>query len=285
MPSLNCWATSGDIVANGDRWREKSGIRFHAVRTERRTKRAAGSSLVDHCSKAWIARSSEWLHPVSPTRSVPIVRSVRRCCSEKPPIGVQQFTRRAHFPCQRAIEGVPLSPFGRGRLIRVHPSGSPPEQKHRISLSTLMHRPPTLHHQRQDNPNNNTLALRRCRSHINQPRSPPTTRPSRAANKHPNAYTNHTQSIPTSEPTRHRCLPQPHPQPLLPTLPTLLRPRRRLPAPVRHTLHAVPTDHPYTIALDGTTVPRTGAYVPGAHWTPNPANAPFAADCAKPNAS
>jgi hypothetical protein len=44
----------------------------------------------------------------------------------------------------------------------------------------------------------------------------------------------------------------------------------------RHTLHAVPTDHPYTIALDGTTVPRTGAYIPGAHWTPNPTNAPFA---------
>jgi hypothetical protein len=44
----------------------------------------------------------------------------------------------------------------------------------------------------------------------------------------------------------------------------------------RHTLHAVPTDHPYTIALDGTTVPRTGAYIPSAHWTPNPANAPFA---------
>ncbi len=44
----------------------------------------------------------------------------------------------------------------------------------------------------------------------------------------------------------------------------------------QHTLHAVPTDHPYTIALDGTTVPRTGAYIPGAHWTPNPTNAPFA---------
>jgi hypothetical protein len=44
----------------------------------------------------------------------------------------------------------------------------------------------------------------------------------------------------------------------------------------RHTLHAVPTDHPYTIALDGTTVPRTGAYIPRAHWTPNPTNAPFA---------
>jgi hypothetical protein len=34
----------------------------------------------------------------------------------------------------------------------------------------------------------------------------------------------------------------------------------------RHTLHAVPTDHPYTVALDGTTVPRTGAYIPGAQW-------------------
>jgi hypothetical protein len=44
----------------------------------------------------------------------------------------------------------------------------------------------------------------------------------------------------------------------------------------RPTLHAVPTDHPYTVALDGTTVPRTGAYIPGAHWTPNPTNAPFA---------
>jgi hypothetical protein len=44
----------------------------------------------------------------------------------------------------------------------------------------------------------------------------------------------------------------------------------------RHTLHAVPTDHPYTVALDGTTVPRTGAYIPGAHWTPKPTGAPFA---------
>jgi hypothetical protein len=34
----------------------------------------------------------------------------------------------------------------------------------------------------------------------------------------------------------------------------------------RHTLHAVPTDHPYTVALDGTTVPRTGASIPGAQW-------------------
>jgi hypothetical protein len=44
----------------------------------------------------------------------------------------------------------------------------------------------------------------------------------------------------------------------------------------RHTLHDVPDHHPYCVALDGTTVPRTGAYIPGAHWTPNPANAPFA---------
>ena len=44
----------------------------------------------------------------------------------------------------------------------------------------------------------------------------------------------------------------------------------------QHTLHAVPPDQPYSIALDGTTVPRTGASIPGAHWTPNPANAPFA---------
>jgi hypothetical protein len=71
-------------------------------------------------------------------------------------------------------------------------------------------------------------------------------------------------------------LPQPHPQPLLPTLPTLLRPRRRLPAPVPPYPPRRPHRHPYTIALDGTTVPRTGAYIPGAHWTPNPHNAPFA---------
>jgi hypothetical protein len=44
----------------------------------------------------------------------------------------------------------------------------------------------------------------------------------------------------------------------------------------QRTLHAVPTDQPYTVALDGTTVPRTGNYIPDAHWTPNPANAPFA---------
>ena len=44
----------------------------------------------------------------------------------------------------------------------------------------------------------------------------------------------------------------------------------------QHTLHAVPPDQPYSIALDGTTVPRTGAYIPGTHWTPNPTNAPFA---------
>ena len=44
----------------------------------------------------------------------------------------------------------------------------------------------------------------------------------------------------------------------------------------QRTLHAVPPDQPYTVALDGTTVPRTGAYIPSAHWTPNPTNAPFA---------
>jgi hypothetical protein len=44
----------------------------------------------------------------------------------------------------------------------------------------------------------------------------------------------------------------------------------------RHTLADCPPDHPYCIALDGTTVPRTGKYIPGAHWTLNPQNAPFA---------
>ena len=44
----------------------------------------------------------------------------------------------------------------------------------------------------------------------------------------------------------------------------------------RHTLHDGPDHHPHCVALDGTTVPRTGASIPGAHWTPNPANAPFA---------
>jgi hypothetical protein len=44
----------------------------------------------------------------------------------------------------------------------------------------------------------------------------------------------------------------------------------------QHTLHATPTHQPYSVALDGTTVPRTGAYIPGAHGTPNPTGAPFA---------
>ena len=101
-------------------------------------------------------------------------------------------------------------------LIRVHHSGSPPEQKHRISLSTLST-------QRQHftntniNPNNNTLALQRCLTH--QTTSLPTNEPSHATNKHPNPYTNHTQSIPTSKPTRHRCHPK-HPRPV-PTKPLL----------------------------------------------------------------
>jgi hypothetical protein len=44
----------------------------------------------------------------------------------------------------------------------------------------------------------------------------------------------------------------------------------------QHTLHAVPPDQPYSIALNGTTVPRTGNSIPNAHWTPNPTGAPFA---------
>jgi hypothetical protein len=43
----------------------------------------------------------------------------------------------------------------------------------------------------------------------------------------------------------------------------------------QHTLHAVPTDQPYCIALDGTTVPRPGTSIPGARWIPNPTDAPF----------
>jgi hypothetical protein len=50
----------------------------------------------------------------------------------------------------------------------------------------------------------------------------------------------------------------------------------------QHILHAAPAHQPYCVALDGTTVPRTGAYIPGAHWTPNPTNARSPADCAKP---
>jgi very-short-patch-repair endonuclease len=97
----------------------------------------------------------------------------------------------------------PLTP-----LIRVHHSGSPPEEKLRISLSTPS--TPRQHFTISDiNPNNNTLALRRCLSHKST--ALPTNEPSRAANKHPNAYTHHTQSIPTSEPTRHRCHPK-HPR-------------------------------------------------------------------------
>jgi hypothetical protein len=93
-------------------------------------------------------------------------------------------------------------------LIRVHHSGSPPEQKHRISLSTLSTQ--RQHFTISDiNPNNNTLALQRCLTH--QTTSLPTNEPSRATNKHPNPYTNHTQSIPTSKPTRHRCHPK-HPR-------------------------------------------------------------------------
>ena len=115
----------------------------------------------------------------------------------------------------------PSPPFSRGErlksailtpppphLIRVHHSGSPPEQKHSISLSTLS--TDRQHFTIRDlNPNNNTLALRRCLSH--QPTTLPTHEPARAAHKHPNASTNHTQAIPTSEPTRHRGHPK-HPR-------------------------------------------------------------------------
>ena len=38
----------------------------------------------------------------------------------------------------------------------------------------------------------------------------------------------------------------------------------------------MPVHQPYCVALDGTIVPHTGNSIPGAHWTPNPANAPFA---------
>ena len=58
-----------------------------------------------------------------------------------------------------------------GGLIRVHHLGSPPEEKLRISLSTPS--TPRQHFTISDtNPNNNTLALRRCLSH--KPTSLPT---------------------------------------------------------------------------------------------------------------
>jgi hypothetical protein len=43
-----------------------------------------------------------------------------------------------------------------------------------------------------------------------------------------------------------------------------------------HNLHAVPIHQPYTIALDGTTVLRTGTSIPSTHGTSHPANTPFA---------
>jgi hypothetical protein len=45
---------------------------------------------------------------------------------------------------------------------------------------------------------------------------------------------------------------------------------------LRHTLPHCPPHQSYCIAVDGTTVPRTGKYPPGVHWIPNPADAPFA---------
>jgi hypothetical protein len=32
----------------------------------------------------------------------------------------------------------------------------------------------------------------------------------------------------------------------------------------------------YCVTIDGTSVPQTGTYIPGAFWHPNPTNAPFA---------
>jgi hypothetical protein len=123
----------------------------------------------------------------------------------------------------------PSPPFS--RLIRVHHLGSPPEEKHRISLSA----PSTAlqHFTTNDiNPNKNTRALRRRLSH--KPTPPPSNNPSRAAHKHPNAYTNHNQHSPTAEPARHRCQPK-HPRPV-PTK-TLLYPRT---IPIPTTTHPTP---------------------------------------------
>jgi hypothetical protein len=94
------------------------------------------------------------------------------------------------------------------RLIRVHHSGSPPEEKLRISTRATARQ----HFTNNDiSPNNNTLALRRCLSHKITPHA--SDRPARTTHKHPNAYTNHTQAIPAADPTRHRCHPK-HPRPV-----------------------------------------------------------------------
>jgi hypothetical protein len=134
-------------------------------------------------------------------------------------------------------------------LIRVHHSGSPPEEKLRISLSTLS--TPRQHFTISDiNPNNNTRALRRRLSH--KPTSLPTNSPSRAANKHPNTYTNHNQHIPAAEPTRHQRHPK-HPRPL-PTKPLLhphprprprptYRTRRQVRQPIPHILRPCAPKH------------------------------------------
>ena len=131
---------------------------------------------------------------------------------------------------------------GWGELIRVHHLGSPPEEKLRISLSTPS--TPRQHFTISDtNPNNNTLALRRHLSH--KPTSLPTNSPSRAANKHPNAYTNHNQHIPTAEPTRHQRHPK-HPRPL-PTK-SLLHPHpRSRPRPTYRTRRQVRQPIPHIL--------------------------------------
>jgi ribosomal protein L37AE/L43A len=100
------------------------------------------------------------------------------------------------------------------------------------------------------NPNNNTRARRRCLSH--KTTSHASDRPARAANKHPNTYTNHNQHIPAAEPTRHQRHPK-HPRPL-PTKPLLhphpipiprptYRTRRQVRQPIPHILRPCAPKH------------------------------------------
>jgi len=133
-------------------------------------------------------------------------------------------------------------------LIRVHRSGSPPEEKHRISLSAPI---TALQHftTNDSNPNNNTPAPRQRLPH--KPTPPPSNKPSRAANKHPNPYTNHTQHIPTAKPPQHRCHPK-HP-----------RPRQQNPCPI-HTQN--PYHNPHTASA------RKPVNKHHTSWTPSPQN-------------
>ena len=128
------------------------------------------------------------------------------------------------------------------RLIRVHHSGSPPEEKLRISRSTPS--TPRQHFTTNDiNPNNNTRARRRCLSH--KTTSHASDRPARAANKHPNTYTNHNQHIPAAEPTRHQRHPK-HPRPL-PTKPLLHPQPRPRPRPTYRTRRQVRQPIPHIL--------------------------------------